>query len=252
VIAGNRNPDSYVGGATVLHTAADSPRASRDVDLFHDTTESLAASVEKDRASLCTAGFAVDLEQSQGTFQRAEVRRGNGRTKLEWVFDSAFRFFPVEADAAMGWRLNFWDAATNKILALFGRHEFRDYVDALYLHEKRLCLGALIWASAGKDPGLTPELILDWIRRNGFYTAAEIKTVDVLVDLDLVQMKRTWLQALAEAESLIAQLPLPDMGCLYLDQSGAPVCPQPKLASFVGLTRHFGSVKGAWPRVVGT
>jgi hypothetical protein len=54
--------------------------------------------------------------------------------EFERVYDSSFRFFPVEPDPALGWRLNFWDAATNKTLALFGRHEFRDYLDVLYLH----------------------------------------------------------------------------------------------------------------------
>jgi len=33
------------------------------------------------------------------------------------------------------------------------------------LHERHLCFGALVWAAAGKDPGLTPELILDWTKR---------------------------------------------------------------------------------------
>ena len=34
IIAANRNPESYVAGATVLHQSPDSPRASRDVDAF--------------------------------------------------------------------------------------------------------------------------------------------------------------------------------------------------------------------------
>jgi hypothetical protein len=33
LLAANRNPDSFIGGATVLHRSADSPRASRDVDV---------------------------------------------------------------------------------------------------------------------------------------------------------------------------------------------------------------------------
>jgi hypothetical protein len=36
LLATNRNPDSYVGGATVLHQTPDSPRSSEDIDLFHD------------------------------------------------------------------------------------------------------------------------------------------------------------------------------------------------------------------------
>src|SRR3954463_1052968 len=159
VIAANRNPDSYVGGATVLHQAPGSARSSRDLDLFHDTTESLTKSAELDVAELRKGGFHVELAKPQESFQRAIVQRGAQGTKIEWVYDSAFRFFPVEPDAELGWRLNFWDAATNKLLALAGRNEVRDYLDVLWLDEHHLSLGALAWAACGKDAGLTPDFI---------------------------------------------------------------------------------------------
>jgi LmbE family N-acetylglucosaminyl deacetylase len=249
VIAANRNPDSYLGGATVLHQAPDSPRASRDVDVFHDTSESLARSVEADVAALRRQGFAVELGKPQETFQRAFIARAPKSTKLEWVFDSAFRFFPVEPDPELGWRLSFWDAATNKTLALFGRHEFRDYVDVNYLHRDHLHLGALVWAAAGKDPGLTPELILDWIKRHTFHDPEQIKKVSLREPLDLVRLKREWLEIIEESEALVAKLPMQEIGCLYLDAGGKPVCPNPDSPQFSKLTRHFGSVKGAWPRI---
>ena len=249
VIAGNRNPDSYLGGGTVLHQAATSARASRDLDVFHDTTESLAKSVEIDVAALRKAGFAIQLSKPQPPFQRALIDRGEQHTKIEWVFDSAFRFFPVEPDAELGWRLNFWDAATNKTLALFGRHEFRDYIDVNCLHREHLHLGALVWAAAGKDPGLTPELILDWIKRHTFHSPEQIKQVTLNRPLDLVCLKREWLQIIEESEALVAKLPLNEVGCFYLNAGGNPVCPNPESADFSKLIRHFGSVKGAWPRI---
>ena len=249
-IAANRNPDSYLGGATVLHQSNDSPRMSRDVDVFHDTAESLMKSVEIDVASLRSAGFLVELGKPQETFQRAVITKGPKGTKVEWVFDSAFRFFPVEPDSELGWRLNFWDAATNKTLALFGRHEFRDYLDVQYLHRKFLRLGALVWAAAGKDPGLTPELILDWIKRHTIHSRGQIEQVKLAQPLDLVQMKQEWLQIVSDAESLVAHLPMSEVGCFYLNTDGKPVCPNPDSSEFAKLTRHFGSVKGAWPRIV--
>lgn len=251
VIAANRNPDSYLGGATVLHQRPDSPRSSRDVDLFHDTAESLARSVAADTQALEAAGFALELEKPQQTFQRAVVRRGSQSTRVEWVFDSAFRFFPVEPDPELGWRLSFWDAATNKVLALFSRQEFRDYVDAFYLHQRHLHLGALAWAAAGKDPGLTPELILDWIKRHTTYSPQQVREVILREPLDLVRMKSEWLRAVEEADALVAALPMPEVGCLYLDAAHQPVRPEPGSPAFATLTRHFASVKGAWPWVVG-
>jgi hypothetical protein len=46
----------------------------------------------------------VSLQQPRETFVRAIVERGGLATKIEWVFDSAFRFFPVEPDLGLGWR----------------------------------------------------------------------------------------------------------------------------------------------------
>jgi hypothetical protein len=40
-----------------------------------------------------------------------------------------------------------------------------------------------------------------------------------------------------------------DLGCLYLNAAGHPVCPDPAAPEFPKLIRHFASVKGAWPRV---
>ena len=182
-------------------------------------------------------------------FFRAQISRGSAVTKLEWVVDSAFRFFPIEPDAELGWRLNFWDAATNKVLAFAGRHVFRDYVDTIHLHREHLALGALVWAAGGKDPGLTPEFIVDWMRRTSRYTAEEIDKASMPHPPDLVAMKMTLLEAALEAGALFEKLPPAEMGCFYLDSNGRPACPDPDAPEFAGLTRHFGSVRGAWPRI---
>ncbi len=110
--------------------------------------------------------------------------------------------------------------------------------------------GALVWAAAGKDPGLTPELILDWIKRGAFYTTDQVKKVNLRQRADLVAMRRQWLEAVGEAEALITRLPLEEMGSFYLDAQGSPVCPNPNSPLFAGLTRRFGSVKGAWPSII--
>jgi len=250
VLAAHRNPDSFVAGATVLHQSADSIRRSEDVDLFHDTEQSLAECSERDITALRAAGFEVEAHENKGSFRRAIVRRGDSISKVEWVRDSAFRFFPIEPDVELGWRLNFWDAATNKVLALFGRQVIRDYLDCHYLHESHLHIGALMWAAAGKDPGLTPELIADWARRSTKYHPEDLGKVRLRDPVDLKALRLKWHGALSEAESLFLKLPPAEMGCLYLDGAGKPVCPEPASPEFAKLTRHFGCVKGAWPRIV--
>src|SRR5947208_16102645 len=85
-LAAGRHPDSFVGGATVLHQATDSPRRSEDVDLFHDTTEALQRAFESDLAMLRAAGFDVDpVGHVQAEFRRTIVRRAGQQTKIEWA-----------------------------------------------------------------------------------------------------------------------------------------------------------------------
>jgi hypothetical protein len=168
-------------------------------------------------------------------------------TKLEWVFDSAFRFFPVEPDAEVGYVLNFWDAATNKVLALAGRGELRDYLDVLQLQRQHLSLGALAWAACGKDTGYTPQFLIEEARRLAHYPASLLAKLELREPVDLVECKKQWLAAARAALALFDLLPAEEVGCLYLDASGQPLTPDPGSSEFPKLRRHFGSIRGAWP-----
>ena len=91
LLASHRSPDSYIGGATVIHQSPDSPRASADIDIFHDSTDAVQAAVVADTAALSTSGYAVEIVTRYGSFARGIVSRGSLSTKLESVQDSAFR-----------------------------------------------------------------------------------------------------------------------------------------------------------------
>ena len=247
VIARNRSAQSFVAGASIIHQQSDSPRTSLDIDLFHDAENALETASKADIELLKRAGYEVRLELETKTLVRGSVAKGSRETKMDWVVDSPFRFFPAEKDPELGWRINFWDGATNKILALFNRHEFRDYFDIVYLHEKHLHLGALVWAAAGKDPGLTPEFILDWFKRSARYDVGEVAKVNIAGAIDLKAMKRIFLVACEESERLFKELPMEDIGCFYLGTQDEPVVPNPKAPIFGTLKRHFASRGGSVP-----
>jgi len=66
------------------------------------------------------------------------VERSGERTKLEWVADSDYRFFPTVADDLFGHVLHPVDLATNKAMAAADRREVRDSVDLVTIHENHL------------------------------------------------------------------------------------------------------------------
>ena len=247
LLAASRSPESFLAGGTVLNAGDDSPRYSKDLDIFHDVETSVGTSAETDAATLRQAGYEVEWLLRQPLFQRAEVVRGGNRLLIEWVFDSAFRFFPVERDELAGWRLNLYDAATNKMLALMGRGEPRDYLDVLFFHQHHLSMGALCWASAGKDPGVNPFMILQECQRTTHFRPEQFRDLRLVTPLDLQAWKKMWIQGSREAEQLLQHLPAEEVGCLYLEAGGKPVTPDPAAAEFPALRRHFGSVRGAWP-----
>jgi hypothetical protein len=98
--------------------------------------------------------------------------------KIEWAVESSFRFFPLIKDEKLGYRLHNADLATNKILALAGRQTARDFLDSLYLHQTYLSLGALAWVASGKDPGFTPELIINEAKRESRYSQLSLKCLN--------------------------------------------------------------------------
>jgi len=249
-IAKNRSPDSHVAGATVLNLLKNSPRTSKDIDIFHDTKEALTDAFTTDCLSLKESGYEIAVQRDLDTFKRAVVSSENQKTKIEWVNDSAFRFFPTEPDPHLGYRLHRWDAATNKILAAFGRVAIRDYIDVLHLHATALSLGALVWAASGKDGGLSPGFILEEIQRIHRYPLEDYQQLILETPPDPVALKKQWLNALAEAKelnTLLLELDAP-YGCFFLDANGAPQTPTRE--TLPDLKPHFGSLRGCWPRIV--
>jgi len=248
-IAANRSPESYLAGATVVHRDRKSPRFSQDIDLFHDVEDSIARCAEQDATTLRNAGYAVAWQMRTPTFHRAVITVGGQTLKVEWAQDSAFRFFPVQQDAFCGYRLHDADAATNKLLALAGRSEIRDFVDVMHLDETYLSLGALAWAACGKDPGFTPDFLLEQAGRHTAYTQADLGRLSLRTPYDLGVLKKQWLAALDQARDLVAKLPPGEIGCLYVRSDQTPVTPDPASMEFRTLIRHRGAVRGAWPTV---
>jgi hypothetical protein len=205
LIAANRSPESYLAGVTVLHRDDSSPRYSQDLDFFHDIEDSVALCAEKDAETMAEAGYDVTWLLRTPTFHRAVVTVAKQQLKIEWAQDTAFRFFPVEQDDRCGYRLHDVDAAVNKVLALAGRNEVRDFVDVLHIHKFSISLGGLAWAACGKDPGFTPEFLLDHAGRHTAYAQEDLERLALAEPLTIGDLKKQWLAATEAARKLIVR-----------------------------------------------
>ena len=247
LLAKHRSPESFVAGGIVINADPSSPRYSEDVDIFHDAEEKVAFVAKADMEMLRRAGFTVERPEMLPGFQRARISRDGESLRLEWSWDSAFRFFPVQADEKFGWRLHLVDLATNKVLALAGRWKVRDFVDTLYLDETLASLGLLAWAAAGKDPGLTPWLILEQANRFNRLRPEEFQEALGTNRFDFVAMKTRWRDSVEAARELVMKLPVEEVGALYLDASGQPANP----LTTAGTRPHYASLGGVWPHLAG-
>jgi hypothetical protein len=247
--------ESYVAGGTALNEALASSRISRDIDLFHDTEAALEASWTSDRAVLAERGCTVKVIRDRPGLVEAEVAQGADAVVVEWTRDSAFRFFPLVEHEDFGLVLHPFDLATNKVLALAGRLEPRDWVDVILSSERLQPLGYLAWASCGKDPGFSPAAILEEAARASRYSADELNGLAFDgVPPDPAELSRRWRQTLDAARHIIRVLPADDVGTCVVDLAGHVFRgPVEELHSALASGRilfHRGRIRGAYPRVV--
>ena len=137
----------------------------------------------------------------------AEVIQEDAVTRLEWVVDSDFRFFPTMPDDIFGYLLHPVDLATNKVMAAAGRREVRDLVDLVTVHTGILPLGAVIWAAVEKSPGFTPEGLIAEIRRNANYPSADWRALLSSEPIDPKDITFRLRSALDEAETFVIDSP---------------------------------------------
>src|SRR6266487_4691983 len=230
VLAANRNEESHFAGGIVLHVADDSARLSHDFDIFHELAEEVTRASSLDVESLRRAGFQVETPSRYGdwekeaTFRKARVSRGTETVEIDWAADSAFRFFPVERDPLLGWRMHLFDVATNKALVLSARTETRDYVDIVELH-KTYPLSSICWAACGKDPGFSPLSLLKMMKRFARIDPAKLEEIQARA-LNPVALKMAWIAMSDEAEAKMIRLAdeQPDMpiGVAFVDAAGKP------------------------------
>lgn len=248
-----RSGESYVAGGVALNEVVAGARRSRDIDLFHDTEAALVATWASDRAALGAAGLRVDTLRELPAFVEARVSDAAETVLVQWAQDSAFRFFPLVEHETFGLTLHPLDLATNKLLAIVGRREARDWVDIVKCHDDVQPLGYLAWAAAGKDPGFSPLRIVEECARIR-YVQSEIDGLDFDGPTPrAADLSARWHAAIAEAREVVRALPADEAGKCVLDHEArlakAPPDALPRELSGDRVVFHEGRIRGAFPEL---
>ncbi|HSR67431.1 MAG TPA: nucleotidyl transferase AbiEii/AbiGii toxin family protein [Acidobacteriota bacterium] len=245
--------ESYVTGGVALSELLGSSRLSQDIDLFHDTEEAVDASWEADKTRLEKSDYAVRALRHRPGLVEAEVKKGDESVRVEWARDSAYRFFPLVEHPLLGLALHPFDLATNKLLALVGRREVRDWVDVLQCDRALQPLGYLAWAACGKDPGFCPSSILEHAQRMSRFAPEELAELAFAgPPPDAAELARNWRLAMDAARRIIEALPSDEVGtCVLLGQDLCRLTPEeiPRALQRQELRFRTGSIRGAMPTV---
>jgi hypothetical protein len=256
LIAANRleQGEAYVAGGVALNLLAGGRRLSRDLDLFHDTLEALEATWQADRRLLQSHGYEIRSIHERPGYVEAVVSKEAETVLMQWTRDSAFRFFPLVRHEELGLVLHPFDLATNKVLALAGRLEIRDWIDMITCHERIQPLGYLVWAACGKDPGFSPLTILEQAGRSGRYTTAELEGLSFDgPPPDLADLLRRWHSIVREAREVVGVLPAEHVGTCVLHRQGdlyrGDLAQLRRDLATDNLVFHLGTIRGAYPQI---
>ena len=157
---------------------------------------------------------------------------------------------PVQKHPRCGAILHPIDLAINKVLALAGRDEARDYLDVLHTHKDILPLGAQCWAACGKDPGFNPISLLELLKRRGKYRPDDFLRLHLREKVDVQILKKDWLQALDSAELFINSAMTKEVGCLFYSAKGKRFVEPNFSKNSADIIPHFGRPGGILPAIL--
>jgi hypothetical protein len=149
-------------------------RRTRDLDFFGLTPAAVDRLVPAVERALREAGFAVQHIQENPGFARLVVESGDDRTEVDLAADA--RLFPAEPGRPAP-TLSGEELAVDKVLAVFGRAEARDFIDLMAV-EGRYGLGRLCELAVEKDRGFTPAMFAGMLGQFGRLRRQEFEIDD--------------------------------------------------------------------------
>lgn len=162
VLAGIREAEGFaLAGGAALIARGISARTTRDLDFFVGDGEAVDRLLPALESALAAEGLAVERRQVAHGFARLAISAADDHTEVDLCVDH--RLLPAEP-TGLGPTLALEELAVNKLLALFGRAEARDFVDFAVL-EPMFGLDRLCRRAADKDAGFDRGVLDEMLRR---------------------------------------------------------------------------------------
>jgi hypothetical protein len=175
IIAGlDEARDFALAGGGAMIVRGDIERQTRDLDFFGPTANAVDQLVPVVDRALRTVGLTVHRVQESHGFARLIVESDEDRTELDLGADA--RLFPVEPGNPAP-LLSGEELAVDKVLAVFGRAEARDFADLMAV-EPRYGLDRLCRLAAEKDRGFLLSVFAEMLSRFGRLRREEFELDD--------------------------------------------------------------------------
>lgn len=146
------------GGALIIR--GEVARQTRDLDFFGPSPEAVDRLIPVVEAALRSAGLQVSIVRQNPGFARLEIQSADEEiTELDLGADA--RLLPVDRDHVVP-TLAGEELAVDKVLAIFGRAEARDFVDLMAV-EARYGLHRLLDLATEKDRGFVTEIFIEML-----------------------------------------------------------------------------------------
>lgn len=155
VVTGVLSGSSFalVGGAAIVSKGL-VDRATNDLDYFTTDPAEIGELAPEVVSKLQQRGLKVEVITNSQSFVRLEITRGPSSTRVDLGLDA--RLFPVAQGVGLS-EVSLLELGVDKVLAIFGRAELRDFTDlaAILQHVE---LEQLLELAPLKDPGFDAEV----------------------------------------------------------------------------------------------
>jgi len=197
IIAGLNEAEGFAlagGAALILRGVV--RRSTHDLDFFGLTTTAVDKLVPAVEDALRAAGLTVEHVQRSPGFARLLVEHDGEVTEVDIAADA--RLFPAQP-GRLAATLSGEELAVDKVLAIFGRAEARDFEDLMAL-EPRYGFDRLCELAAEKDRGFLPEVLAEMLGHFGRLRRDEFELDDARYQ-ELAHLVEGWRERARELAS---------------------------------------------------